>query len=173
MKNKRQAVQFKRKRTLRTDYRKRAAMLLSGKPRIVVRKTLRQTIIQVTEMSGKGDRIIVSADSNSLRKYGWNQGAGICTAYLTGYMAGLRAMNKGVREGILDAGNQVHTKGGIIYAALKGAVDAGLSINHDNSVFPSQERLSGAHIKKPNIPQEMESAKNRMAEDANKKPMNK
>ncbi|MBI2142086.1 50S ribosomal protein L18 [Candidatus Woesearchaeota archaeon] len=173
MKNKRYAVQFKRKRTLRTDYRRRAAMLLSGKPRIVVRKTLRRTIIQVAETSGKGDRIIVSADSSALSKYGWNHGMGICTAYLTGYMAGLRAMGKGVREGILDAGNNVHTKGGIIYAALKGVVDAGLSINHDSSVFPSQERLAGAHTKKPNITQEMESAKNRLAEDANNKTMNK
>ncbi len=162
MKNKRYAVQFRRKRELRTDYRKRAAMLLSGKPRIVVRKTLRQIIIQVAEMTGKGDKIIVSTDSNALRKHGWNQGMNICTAYLTGYMAGIKATHKGVKEGVLDIGKQVHVKGGRIYAALKGMVDAGLSINHDSTVFPRQERLAGTHMKKQNTAQEIESVKTRL-----------
>ncbi|MBI2574653.1 50S ribosomal protein L18 [Candidatus Woesearchaeota archaeon] len=162
MKNKRYAVQFRRKRELRTDYRKRAALLLSGKPRIVVRKTLKRIIIQVAEMSGKGDNIIASADSSALRKHGWTRGVNICTAYLTGYMAGIKAANKGIKEGVLDTGKHVHIKGGRIYAALKGMVDAGLSISHDSAVFPSPERFAGTHMKKQGAAQEIESVKTKI-----------
>ena len=117
MRNKRYAVQFKRKRKTLTNYRKRATMLLSEKPRIVVRRTLRNTIVQVSTSSEKGDRIITGTNSKTLKKYGWKHGMSICTAYLTGYMAGIRAKQKGVKEGILDIGDHAHSKGGRVYAA--------------------------------------------------------
>ena len=41
---------FRRRREGRTDYRTRSKLLRSGKPRIVVRKTLRQTIVHIIKI---------------------------------------------------------------------------------------------------------------------------
>ncbi len=145
MKNTRYAVQFRRKREGKTDYKKRTKLLLSNKPRIIIRKTIRRIIVQVAERGEKGDKIIITTDSNGLKKHGWSQGLNICTAYLTGYMAGAKAKGK-IKDAIADLTGSPH-KGGRIYAALKGAIDAGISIRHDDSVFPKDERLKGAHLK--------------------------
>ena len=46
----------------------------------------------------------------------------------------------------LDFGLERNIKGSRIYAVLKGAIDAGLSIPHSPDILPSDERLSGKHI---------------------------
>ena len=33
-----------------------------------------------------------------------------------------------------------------MFAALKGMVDAGLGVPHSEDIFPSEDRLAGAHI---------------------------
>ena len=38
------------------------------------------------------------------------------------------------------------TRGGRVYAALKGMSDAGLDIPHSEDVYPDEDRLNGAHI---------------------------
>ena len=67
-------------------------------------------------------------------------------AYLTGLLAGRRAVAKGVTSGILDMGRNIPTKGGRVFAVLKGLVDAGVSIPHDASILPQEDRITGAHI---------------------------
>jgi large subunit ribosomal protein L18 len=37
-------------------------------------------------------------------------------------------------------------KGAKIYAALKGAVDAGLYVPHNDSILPADERIRGEHV---------------------------
>ena len=46
----------------------------------------------------------------------------------------------------LDMGLATPVKGSRIYAALKGAIDAGLNIPASEEAFPSQERISGKHV---------------------------
>ncbi len=47
----------------------------------------------------------------------------------------------------MNTGNSNPIKGGRFYAALKGIVDCGVSIPHDKSIYPSEERLNGSHLK--------------------------
>jgi len=67
-------------------------------------------------------------------------------AYLTGYLAGKLALQKGIKEAILDIGLQRPVKGSRVFAALKGLLDAGLEIPHGEDIFPSEERIKGLHI---------------------------
>jgi large subunit ribosomal protein L18 len=94
-----------------------------------------------------GDSTVASAISTELGGHGWTAGTGnIPAAYLTGLLAGLRAKSRGVKEVILDVGLNPPVKGSRVYAALKGAVDAGLEVPHDPEVLPTEARLAGEHI---------------------------
>ncbi len=141
-------VPFKRRRKGLTDYRKRMKMLLSGKPLLVVRKTNTQVIVQVVKPEVRGDRVLAQATGRELRtKFGWPaSGKNTPAAYLAGYLAGLRALSAGVKEAILYIGLHRAVKGARVFAALKGALDAGLKVPHDPEILPSEERIKGLHI---------------------------
>lgn len=140
-------VKFRRRREGKTDYLKRLALLKSRKPRAVVRKTNRYIIVQFVEFREEGDRVIAYAFSKELEKYGWMYGGkNLPAAYLTGYLAALRAKRAGVTEAILDIGRFTSTKGSRLYAALKGILDAGIRIPHSDEILPSEERIRGEHI---------------------------
>lgn len=141
------AVQFERKRKKETDYRKRLKLLISGKDRLIIRKTSNQIIVQVANFKENGDAVLATATSKQLAKYGWTLNAkNIPAAYLTGLLAGKLALSKNVKKAILDAGTQKPAGNGKIYAALKGAIDAGLEVPASKEIFPSEERLAGKHI---------------------------
>ncbi len=154
MKTKRLAVQYRRKREGKTDFKTRMKLLLSGMPRAIIRKTLKRMIVQLAENSQNGDKIIISSDSNQLKKYGWKHGLNLSTSYLTGYLAGSKAKDK-VKQAVADIGYSTYKKGNV-YAALKGIIDGGVSINHDPSIFPPEDRLKGKHLKKEGISKEIE-----------------
>ncbi|MBD3404894.1 MAG: 50S ribosomal protein L18 [Candidatus Lokiarchaeota archaeon] len=140
-------VKFRRRREGRTNYYRRRRLLVSRRPRLVVRKTNRRVIVQVVNAKIVGDFIDSSASSFELPAYGWKGGTcNLPAAYLTGLLAGLRAKANGIDNAILDIGLHPPVRGSKIYAALKGAVDAGLTIPHGEEVFPDQERLTGQHI---------------------------
>ncbi len=140
-------VKFRRRREGKTDYRRRLALLKSGLPRLVVRRTNRHIIVQVVEYSPHGDRVLAHAFSKELRKFGWKYSLkSTPAAYLTGYLAALRAKQAGVEEAVLDIGRQASTRGSRIYAALKGAVDAGLQVPHGGEILPDESRIRGEHI---------------------------
>ncbi|MEM4756306.1 MAG: 50S ribosomal protein L18, partial [Candidatus Woesearchaeota archaeon] len=85
--------------------------------------------------------------SKLLERFGWVYSAkNTPAAYLIGYLAGKRAVAKGITEAVLDLGLARTFAGIKYYAVLKGAVDAGLAIPHDPSCYPSQERILGNHI---------------------------
>jgi large subunit ribosomal protein L18 len=141
------AVPHRRKRKGKTDYKKRLKLLLARKPRIVIRKSLKNTWLQVVEYSPSGDKIVLSAHSSELKKLGWNAGCGnIPAAYLTGLLLGKKAAEKKIKECVLDIGLYASIKGSRIYASLKGAVDAGLAIPFSEEIAPPEERIKGAHI---------------------------
>jgi large subunit ribosomal protein L18 len=143
-------VKPRRHRERKTDYHSRLKLLRSKKPRIVVRKSLRAIRVQFVEYSPQGDKILASALSHELMKeYGWKYSmSSTPAAYLTGFLAGKRAKEKGIKQGVLDIGLNHPTVGGILFASLKGVLDAGISCPHDAQMLPKEERIYGAHLNK-------------------------
>ncbi len=105
-------------------------------------------ITQIIESKAAGDEVITSAHSGELKKtYGWQGACGnVSAAYLTGLLCGYRAAAKGVKKAVLDLGLQSPSRGARIFAALKGVVDAGVDVPHDESVLPDEPRIGGHHI---------------------------
>ncbi len=127
---------FRRRREGKTNYAKRLALVKSGKPRMVVRKTNAGIIVQFIEFNLKGDKTLAMIDGHSLKKgYGWPSKRNYPTAYLAGLIGASKAKEKGVKEFILDAGLQRCSKGSVLFAAVKGAVDAGLKTNYDEEML--------------------------------------
>jgi large subunit ribosomal protein L18 len=146
-KNARFSVHFRRRREGKTDYRYRLRLLHMEEPRLVVRKTNTKTIVQVAEYSPEGDRIRAQATSTELIKLGWKFSvANVPAAYLTGLLAGKRAVAAGVEAAVLDAGLGRPTRGGKVFSAMKGAVDGGLEVPHGEDVVPNEDRIKGKHI---------------------------
>jgi large subunit ribosomal protein L18 len=143
-------VKPRRHRERKTDYRRRLKLLRSKKPRIVVRKSLKAIRVQFIDFSPEGDKVLVSAISNELTKqYNWKHSVSSTpAAYLTGLLAGKRAKEKGIEEGILDIGLYHPTAGGRMFASLKGVLDAGVACPHDDAMIPKEDRIYGAHINK-------------------------
>jgi len=140
-------VRFRRRREGKTDYKKRLALLKSGLPRMVVRRTNRYIIVQFVRFRPEGDEVIAYAFSKELSRYGWPYGGkNTPAAYLTGYLAALRAKKAGVEKAVLDIGRFPSTKGSRLYAALKGALDAGIEIPHSPEILPEEDRIKGEHI---------------------------
>ena len=144
----RYTVKPRRRREGRTDYRKRLSLLRSNKTRMVVRKTNNQTIVQFVSYEEKGDKVIAQAISKELEtKYKWKYPtSNTPAAYLTGYLAGIRAKEKKIAECVLDIGRQRPVTGSKLFAALKGALDTGINCPHDEGKIPKEDRLKGKHI---------------------------
>jgi large subunit ribosomal protein L18 len=140
-------VHHRRRREGRTDFRSRLSLVRSGKPRLVVRRTVNSMTCQVVRHGREGDKTIASSSSRDLPSYGWKGSMGnLPAAYLTGYLCGTRAKAAGAKVAVLDIGLHASTKGSRIYSALKGAIDSGLEISHSPEILPSEERLKGQHI---------------------------
>jgi len=142
------AVHFRRRREGKTDYAKRLALLKSRKTRLVIRKTNARVIAQFIDFDAKGDKTVASAESKELAKHGFTGKCNAPSAYLVGALAAKKASAKGVKEFVLDTGRHEITKGGIIFAALKGALDAGLKAPHSPECIPAQDRIEGKHLSK-------------------------
>lgn len=141
-------VPRRRRREGKTNYKKRYIMVMSRKIRFVVRTSLNHVWVQVIKAEPQGDITIAAAHSRELvKKYGWQGGtSNLPVAYLVGLLAGYRAIEKGVYDAILDIGFAAPKKGAKVFAVLKGALDAGLHIPHDESILPSEDRIRGEHI---------------------------
>jgi large subunit ribosomal protein L18 len=140
-------VPMRRRREDRTDYRQRLRLLKSGRPRLVARTSNKQTTAQLMRSGAEGDHTLASARSADLREFGWEAPLGnLPAAYLTGYLAGLRAVEAGMEEAVLDIGLKSATPGSKIFAVQEGAIDAGLEVPHNESVFAEWARTRGDHI---------------------------
>jgi large subunit ribosomal protein L18 len=153
-------VPFRRRRDGMTDYRTRLKLLKSGRPRAVVRFSRGRVLVTVTTYDPKGDRIVAAAESAELPKIGYPEHGLVSTpaAYLTGYLAGMRAQRAGHAKAVLDAGLRKPARGGRLLGALKGLLDAGVDIPHGEGGFPTPDRLNGTHLRPP-LPKPIESYK--------------
>ncbi|MGD0405083.1 MAG: 50S ribosomal protein L18 [Candidatus Bathyarchaeia archaeon] len=142
-------VKLRRRREGKTDYQARKALVISGKPRLVTRFSLKNVTVQIVVAKLHGDEVLAAANSRELVKtYGWKAPTGnVPTAYLTGLLCGLKAKAKGVEEAILDIGLISPTKGSKIFAALSGVLDAGVMVPHSEEKIV-KERMKGEHIVK-------------------------
>ena len=160
MKNKRRVIPFRRKREGKTNYKKRIQMLESGIPRLVIRKSLMNVTAQIISYDQKGDKVMAAACSKELRKYGWiYSGCNMPVAYLVGFLVGKKAKDKKINNVIADFGLNRPTKDSIFTAALKGAIDSGLNVPHDDAILPKADRIQGKHIadyRKIDVPKQVE-----------------
>src|SRR6266568_3386306 len=116
----RYALPYRRRREGKTDYKLRRALVKSGKPRAVVRLTNKYVTVQITDATITGDIVRASASSRELPKLGWKGGLGnLPSAYLTGALAARRAVQRGIKEAILDLGLKGPTKGSKLFAVPK------------------------------------------------------
>ena len=139
--------QLKRRRNQRTNYKRRLGLLKSGKPRLVVRKTNTQIIGQIVEYNVSGDKTLIQADGNDIRKAGWKAPTkNLPAAYLIGLLLGSKAKEEGVTEVVLDIGLQTTTQENKMYALAKGVLDAGVDLPLGENVMPSEDRIKGNHI---------------------------
>lgn len=147
MRKSKPTISYRRKRQSKTDYRKRLELLKSGLPRLIIRITSNDTLVQGIEYHPDGDRTIFLCNSRHLAKLGW---AGcrknMPAAYLTGLLCAKRFKDKEGRRFILDIAKSKLNKGNKLYAALKGVLDGGLDVIHSEDIVPSPERISGKHI---------------------------
>ena len=140
-------VPFRRRKEGKTDYYRRAKLVVSDRPRMVVRRKNRQVIIQLVSAAIEGDRTLVAANSGELRAYGYTGSlSGTPAAYLTGMLFAVKALNAEYQRAVLDIGLHRATPGSRIFAALKGAVTAGLDVPHGAEVLPDDSRVKGGHI---------------------------
>jgi len=140
-------VPYRRRREKKTDYAARRVMATADRPRFVVRVSGKNILVQVVRSEIEGDYVIAKANSNELKRYGWNaSGKNVPAAYLIGVLAGKKAKAAGVEHAILDMGLKRITAGNKIFAVVKGALDAGLDIPCDSDITPSPERINGSII---------------------------
>ena len=146
----RQRNQFRRRKNGETDYRRRLKLLRSGVARAVVRISNTRTTCQIVNWQFDGAMVELSSTGDDLvSRFGWpesNSRKNLPASYLVGYALGKSTLAAGHDEAVLDIGLAASSTGARVFAALKGMIDAGLEIPHGESVLPSEERLSGAHI---------------------------
>ncbi len=141
-------ISFRRRREGKTNYHRRLKLIISRRKRLVIRCSNKHTVVQVVEALIQGDKILSQSHSSQLEKqFAWLHNSGnMPSAYLTGYLCGLRAKKAKIQDIILDIGIIVHNDR--IKAAFRGFMDAGNEVPHDDKWFPKslEERLNGSHI---------------------------
>jgi large subunit ribosomal protein L18 len=121
-------------------------MLMGRKDFVTVQISNENTQVQIHKPELTGDKVISSAHSRFLIEKGWKGSRkNIPAAYLTGYFAGKKALEKGATSAILYSGTRKYTPR--MAAALKGITDAGVEIPADEKTFPTNDRINGEHLK--------------------------
>ncbi len=137
---------LRRSRDEKTNYKKRRNLLMGRRDFITVQISNENTLVQIHKPELAGDKVLSSAHSRSLLKKGWKGSRkNIPAAYLTGYLAGKKALAQGIKNAVLYSGTRKYTQR--MAAALKGIIDAGLEVPADAETFPSNERINGKHLK--------------------------
>ena len=137
-------VPYRRVREGKTNYKKRLKLLLSKKPRVVVRRSNKYIKGQFVEYNLSGDKVITFANSKELKNFGWKGGLNnLSSAYLTGL---LLAKKSGSKNAIFDIGMQTSIKSTVLYAFAKGCIEGGLHIPCSENMFPAEEKIAGKNI---------------------------
>ncbi len=148
---------LRRLREEKTNYKKRGTMLMGKRDFITVNITNQNTQVQILTPGMEGDKVVASAHSRYLLEKGWKGSRkSVPAAYLTGYLAGKKALGKGAKDAILYTGTRRYTQR--MAAALKGVIDAGLQVPANDETFPPENRLNGEHLTVKNEVSKMKSA---------------
>ena len=139
-------VKFRRLRERRTDYRLRYRLVKSGKPQFIVRRSLRYIYVSISKPKIGGDYTIFTVSSKKLLDYGFYGLKNLPAAYLTGYLAGKKALEMGIDEAVINLGYAWTKKASIPFAAAMGARDAGLNIPIGEEKEIDWSRIRGEHI---------------------------
>ena len=136
---------LRRLREEKTNYKKRGTMLTGKRDFITVNITNQNTQVQILTPGMTGDKVVASAHSRYLLEKGWKGSRkSVPAAYLTGYLAGKKALGQGAKGAIMYTGTRRYTQR--MAAALKGIVDAGVEVPADEKTFPPNERINGEHL---------------------------
>ena len=136
---------LRRLRENKTNYKKRSRMLMGRQDFVTVQVTNENTQVQIHKPEMSGDRVVASAHSRFLPTKGWKGSRkSVPASYLTGYLAGKKAVRNGATRAIMYTGTRRYTER--ISAALKGVVDAGLDVPADAEAFPAEGRINGDHL---------------------------
>ena len=139
------AADLRRNRENRTNYRKRAAMLLGRQCFVSITVSNQNVKAQVLKPSAQGDKVVSAISSKELVKFGWKGSMkSIPSCYLTGLLLGIKTLGEGITSLILYTGKGSFTTR--VAACLKGMIDAGLRIPASEASLPNKERLTGSHI---------------------------
>lgn len=130
----------------KTDYKARFGLLKSGEARIVVRKTNRYIMAQIVETKHAQDKVILGITSKILLEKGWPKDkAGslksLQASYLTGFILGKLAKDKKIKSAIFDIGMNRNVHKSRLYAFLKGVVDTGFNVPHNQDALPTEADL--------------------------------
>ena len=148
---------LRRLREKKTNYRKRSRMLMGRRDFVTVQITNENTQVQIHKPEMAGDLVVASAHSRYLPTKGWKGSRkSVPASYLTGYLAGKKAVKNGSTGAILYTGTRRYTER--MSAALKGVIDAGLNVAAGPDSFPDDARINGDHLKVKNDVQAMKSA---------------
>jgi len=141
-------VPRKRRREGKTNYHRRYVYVRSRATRFVVRKSNRYLTLQIIKPTPLGDITLASVHTSELlKKLGWRGGLkSTPAAYLAGVLLGIKARLMGVEEAVLDIGMHTPSRGSKIFAAVKGALDAGLKIPVNEDMIPGWDRIRGGDI---------------------------
>ena len=151
------SVILRRLREEKTNYKKRKLMLMGRADFITVQTSNENVLVQIHKPEFTGDKVIASAHSRFLIAKGWKGSRkNVPAAYLTGYLAGKKALSSGTKEAILYSGTRKYTQR--MAAALKGVIDAGLEIPASEETFPDETRINGDHLKVKNDIAKIKSA---------------
>ena len=124
-------------------------MLMSRADFVTVQISNENTLVQIHKPQFTGDKVVASAHSRFLISKGWKGSRkNVPAAYLTGYLAGKKALASGTSSAILYSGTRKYTQR--MAAALKGVIDAGLKIPASEETLPAEERINGQHLKVKN-----------------------
>ncbi|MAG39937.1 50S ribosomal protein L18 [Candidatus Pacearchaeota archaeon] len=142
-------TQKKRRRQAKTDYKLRLNLLKSETARIVIRRTNKYFIAQVTESHESQDKVLMTVSSKDLIKNGWDEKMkGSLKSVPAGYLTGLLLAKKlDDKKYIVDLGMARTIPGNRIFSVIKGLVDGGAKISVNEKMFPSEERIRGEHLK--------------------------
>ena len=147
---------LRRLREEKTNYRKRGTMLMGKRDFIAVTISNQNTQVQILTPGMTGDKVVSSAHSRYLLEKGWKGSRkSVSAAYLTGYLAGKKALGQGAKDAILYTGTKRYTQR--MAAALKGVIDAGLQVPANEETFPPEDRINGEHLTVKNDISKMKS----------------
>ena len=140
-------MHFRGRREGKGDSGQGQRRFVAGRNVMFIGKRNRHIIIQLVVAQMDGDYTLVHVNSKELVNYGYKGYLGNTpAAYLTGMLFAVRAQKAGYEGAIADIGLQVASTGARVFAAVKGAVDAGFDVPVGESILPDDDRCNGAHI---------------------------